>query len=918
MRKLLALSVAVILLVSLFTAAASAGPGPDPAPAEVGPEVLALLETLVPGEMATVVVTLHDQADLSSIPGASRAARLNGVIRALQSKAEASQKQIVAFLKSREAQGKVADFTPFWILNAVSVTATADVIQELAERSDVASITSDDIPVVPSAWPPEPNVAAINASDVWTLGYSGQGVVVASLDSGVDVNHPDLTGNWRGGSNSWFDPYNQHPTSPIDLTGHGTGTMGVVVGGDAGGTSIGVAPGAQWIAARIFDDRGKAKTSAIHAAFQWLLDPDGDPTTADAPNVVNNSWSYSPGSGCNLAFQLDLQALRAVGIVPIFAAGNFGPSDSTSVSPANYPESLAVGAVDANDDLYASSGRGPSDCGEASTVYPEIVAPGVNIRTTQRFGLYQNATGTSLAAPHVAGALALLLSFDPDLTASEQEAALIDSAVDLGAPGPDNQFGYGRLDALAAYQGLSGGPPPTTTTTLPASDAVGPITEFPTLAPNPSNGTVDVLLHATGDDTGTGGSVITASEYFIAAPGPDGSGAALTVEVPASVSGLDAAIPAVIVNALSEGIHVLSIHSQDAAGNWGGPVTIDMVVDRTAPTVSGVVASPNPTAGSANATLSAVADDGDSVAGAEWFTGGDPGVGNGIAMTVSGSGPWSLSGSVDVSSWVDGDYTLSVRARDAAGSWSSIDATVLTVEGSLPPFPGLEFSTSGSAAVPDVGGTADNADIYNWDGSTYSRVFDGSADGLPGGANIDGYARVDAAHFYVSFSANKTNVPGLGNVQDEDVIYYNDGAWSVFFDGTAAGLTASGQDVDAISVVGGILYFSTLGNTSVPGVGGKADDADIYSWDGNSFVREWDASANGLSSSADIDGLIVVDSAQFYLSFNATDTDVPDVGKVQDEDVAHYDGVSWTVYFDGTANGLGTSGNLDVNAIDIV
>ncbi|MDH3262243.1 MAG: S8 family serine peptidase, partial [Acidimicrobiia bacterium] len=333
------------------------------------------------------------------------------------------------------------------------------------ERSDVASITPDDIDVIPTAGTPEPNLTAVNAPALWNLGHTGQGVVVASLDSGVDLNHPDLINRYRGGSNSWFDPYNQHPASPIDLTGHGTGTMGVMVGGDTGGTSIGMAPSAQWIAARIFDDRGRSKATAIHAAFQWLLDPDGNPNSADAPNVVNNSWSYGYGGGCNLAFQLDVQALRAVGIVPVFAAGNFGPGGSTSVSPANYPEALAVGGVNNSDSIYAYSSRGPSACGEASTVYPEIVAPGVNIRTAERYGMYQTASGTSLAAPHVAGALALLLSSNPNLTAAEQEAALLGSAVDLGAAGPDDQFGYGRLDTLAAYQWLQDPPPTTTTTT---------------------------------------------------------------------------------------------------------------------------------------------------------------------------------------------------------------------------------------------------------------------------------------------------------------------------------------------------------------------------------------------------------------------------------------------------------------------
>ncbi|MEZ4615443.1 MAG: S8 family serine peptidase [Caldilineaceae bacterium] len=119
--------------------------------------------------------------------------------------------------------------------------------------------------------------------------------------------------------------------------------------------------------------------------------------------MINNSWSFG-NPGCNLEFQLDVQAWQAAGIVPIFAAGNYGPGGSTSVSPANYPESFAVGATNNTTSLYAYSSRGPSACGEASTLYPELVAPGMNVKSSDLYGFYTTATGTSLAAPHVAGA----------------------------------------------------------------------------------------------------------------------------------------------------------------------------------------------------------------------------------------------------------------------------------------------------------------------------------------------------------------------------------------------------------------------------------------------------------------------------------------------------------------------------------
>ena len=467
-------------------AAAQAG-----SPALVAPDVQASLRALPAGQMLSVIVTLKDQEDLSRFRNRDRRIRQTEQIRAMRNRADTSQRLLKVLLQSRQLQGRVSHITPFWVFNGLEVTATADVIQELALRPEVLTITPNATVQAPavsaSSAPPEQNLTVINAPALWNLGFTGQGVVVANMDTGVDYTHPDLAAQWRGGSNSWFDPNGQHAT-PTDLSGHGTETMGVMVGRDAGGSSIGVAPGAQWIAVKIFNDAGSATVAGIHSGFQWLLDPDGNPATADAPDVVNNSWSIN-SSGCNLEFRLDVQALQNAGIVPVFAAGNYGPAASTNVSPANYPESLAVGAINNNSAIYAYSSRGPSACGETSTVYPEIVAPGVNIYTTERYGLYNLATGTSLAAPHVAGGLALLLSAFPNLTVAQQKGALLNSAVDLGVAGPDNTFGYGRLNLLAAYQSLAGGNPTATPTNTPIPPTATNTPVPPTNTPVPPTAT---------------------------------------------------------------------------------------------------------------------------------------------------------------------------------------------------------------------------------------------------------------------------------------------------------------------------------------------------------------------------------------------------------------------------------------------
>ena len=427
------------------------------------PLVKEKLSQLQPGDMMTAIVTLREQVDMSRLQSPNQAVQSQSVIRTLQATANATQGQVEELLRSRQTQGLVKNFDSFWIFNGFSVTASSEVIHELSQHPDVFSITPDEIEVMPvTVGIPEANISFINAPALWSMGYSGQGVVVASMDTGVDVSHPDLASHWRGGSNSWFDPYHQHPTTPIDLNGHGTWTTGIMVGGDLSGTSIGVAPGAQWIAVKIFNDQGGGTATAIHQGFQWLLDPDHNPATADAPQVVNNSWTYA-NPGCYLAFEADLQSLRAAGILPIFAAGNSGPNSNSSYSPSNNPSAFAVGATDNTGQISAISSRGPSTCGGSTGPYPELVAPGTDIRTTGLYGTYYIDSGTSFAAPHVAGGLALLLSAFPNLSAIEQASALINSATDMGLAGPDDVYGFGELNLLAAYQQQLTAPTPTFT-----------------------------------------------------------------------------------------------------------------------------------------------------------------------------------------------------------------------------------------------------------------------------------------------------------------------------------------------------------------------------------------------------------------------------------------------------------------------
>lgn len=459
MRKLGLIIAAAAVAVSSAAGASAAAIDPN---ARLSERAEATLAGASSSDKLTVVVTMVDQADLASITRLDRATKRTALIVDLKSVA-AGQASIQRRLASLAAKGLVDDVTPFWIFNGLSVTATPGVVLELAARSDVAAIDTDAAVVLAAT---EINIAQIQAPAAWALGLDGAGVVVASLDTGVDATHPDLAASWRGGSNSWFDPYNG-TSFPTDPNGHGTGTMSIMVGGSTGGSSIGVAPGARWIAAKIFNNSGGATATAIHLAFQWVLDPDGNPATDDAPDVVNNSWAMA-NPGCDLSYQNDINVLRAAGILPVFAAGNTGTSGS--VSPANNPGAMAVGAVDASDNVLSISARGPSSCAGDAT-YPDVVAPGNSIRVARPGSTYTTRTGTSMAAPHVAGAIALLLQAQPGLGVEMQEAALFDGAVDLGTAGVDVDSGFGRIDVAASLDSL-GGPP------LPAN--LSPHAEFTT------------------------------------------------------------------------------------------------------------------------------------------------------------------------------------------------------------------------------------------------------------------------------------------------------------------------------------------------------------------------------------------------------------------------------------------------------
>lgn len=283
---------------------------------------------------------------------------------------------------------------------------------------------------------------------------NGQGVRVGIVDSGIDANHPDLKGkiiNYK----DFVNPKNQNPTDEI---GHGTHVAGTIAGSDTSGRSIGVAPGAQLIIAKVFGGSGESTKQDVLLSLQWIIDPDGKPETDDGAQVVSNSWGFfgrfNNKDPQDEPFCAILNRMRALNISPVFAAGNEGPGEGTLRIPGACPDSFTVGATDSSDRIARFSSKGPAKWKSQNTPKPDVTAPGVDVISAKPRGGYQPMSGTSMAAPHVSGVMALMKQARPDLSQKELEMAVMKTSMDLGTKNYDMTFGHGRVDVLKAIQSV--------------------------------------------------------------------------------------------------------------------------------------------------------------------------------------------------------------------------------------------------------------------------------------------------------------------------------------------------------------------------------------------------------------------------------------------------------------------------------
>ncbi len=453
------------------------------------------------GKPAPIVILLADQADVSlAYEMKDQDARGWFVYNTLTQHAARTQADLQAFLKS---QG--AEFRSFWAANMIVATADRNLVDQIAARPDVARVDSNQ----PARWIEDPKIADVrdapsrvnapeavelgvtnvNAPALWALGFTGQNIVVGGLDTGIRWTHNALKPKYRGWNGSVADHnYNWHDSihsgggtcgpntvAPCDDNFHGSHTVGTIVGDDGAGNQVGVAPGAKWIGCRNMD-QGNGTPATYTECFQFTIAPTnlagGSPDATKRPHVLNNSWGCPVSEGCTTGAELEtiVNNTQAAGIFVVVSAGNSGSACSTvSDAPAMYSASFSVGAISASTNTLASfSSRGPSLFYNPNVLKPNISAPGVTVRsaTNSSDTGYTSANGTSMAGPHVAGVVALLWSARPALLRnialtktylqnSANPAVTVTPAQTCGGTPstqiPNNSFGYGRVDALAAY-----------------------------------------------------------------------------------------------------------------------------------------------------------------------------------------------------------------------------------------------------------------------------------------------------------------------------------------------------------------------------------------------------------------------------------------------------------------------------------
>ncbi len=465
-----------------------------------------LRDRLKGDENVEVIIVLKEQFDYSE--AAAKHGKLEKgvyVYQNLTKVARESQKNLRKYFKEKQIQHQ-----PFYIINSIYAEVNSETLYEIMNLPEVKRIhhnsyyammepIEDDGSAVMRAGIPW-GILNIGADSVWSeYNVRGEGVVVGGQDTGYQWNHPALKKKYRGWSEGGVDhDYNWHDAidedyeghsangnpcgystiAPCDDHAHGSHTMGTMIGDDEMGEQIGVAPGARWIGARNME-RGGGYFRWYMECFEWFLapyrhgeNPEIDGRVDKAPHVINNSWTCPDFEGCdedNFELMGDLVSiLKASGIVVVVSNGNDGGNCETVFNPPGfYEDSFSVGATNSNDTRAGFSSRGPVTYDGSNRIKPDVSAPGVGVRSANNSGGYYNSSGTSMAGPHVAGAVALIISAIPTMAGDvEGIENLLESTArpktDTWPCGglaqnevPNNDYGYGIINVMEAIrQGL--------------------------------------------------------------------------------------------------------------------------------------------------------------------------------------------------------------------------------------------------------------------------------------------------------------------------------------------------------------------------------------------------------------------------------------------------------------------------------
>jgi len=459
-----------------------------------------LLDKSTDGTSSSFLILLASSPDLRDARQLNtKEEKANYVFSELKKEAKKSQANIIALLDQRNIPHQ-----DLFIVNAIRTKGTIDLIQTLAQRTDVKKIVDDSEqhfqgPIDVSddndqrqtiEW----GIDMINADEVWAKGFRGQGVVVGGEDTGYQWDHEALKNQYRGydadrdtvdHNYNWHDaihgvsplnndtlnPCGFNSLAPCDDFGHGTHTMGTMIGHE-GENEIGVAPESKWCGCRNME-RGDGSPFTYLECFQWFLAPtdlnNGNPDPAKSPHVINNSWGCPKEEGCDSSnWQILNEAvinLKLAGVVVVVSAGNEGSGCSSVADPAAiFEASFSVGATAENDTIASFSSRGPVAIDSSFRTKPNVSAPGVRVRSAKLGGGYIRSSGTSMAGPHVVGLVALMISANPDLAGKVDliediiESTCVPKTTDQncgdlpGSAVPNNTYGFGRVDALAAVE----------------------------------------------------------------------------------------------------------------------------------------------------------------------------------------------------------------------------------------------------------------------------------------------------------------------------------------------------------------------------------------------------------------------------------------------------------------------------------